>query len=108
MATPAALGYVSYPPPLARKRTDGSPPNPDAPEANSKPALEAVSQGNGLILKRPLEQLVREGPAQGRVARFLRDTVILHGLCGPVDYQLNAIVSMGGRLTLDDDHVFHP
>jgi hypothetical protein len=29
MATPAALGYVSYPPPLARKRTDGSPPNPD-------------------------------------------------------------------------------
>jgi len=73
-----------------------------------KPALEAVFQGNSLILKRPLEQLVGEGPTQGCVARFLRNTVILHGLCGPVDYQLNAIASTGGRLALDDDHVFRP
>ncbi|MES3094621.1 hypothetical protein [Sphingomonas aerolata] len=36
MATPAALGYVSYPPPLARKRTDGSPPNPAILDAKIK------------------------------------------------------------------------
>ena len=54
-SAPAALGYVSYPPPLARKRTDGSPP---------KHAIH-MSQNAGLTRRSKLSNLATPGCHRG-------------------------------------------